>query len=147
MPQYSSRLMKWRFGPPDFTQSNVQAPVPEVCPPLPVCTQASTLPQTQYFAVPDDLYVYREEDLAADPPPAQEYGYGLASSASPPPSVALQSAEEGSEVFSSDDDEADEFLPVCPLRQLNNPECVFAYLSSGLENTGKRLVPLAKLLP
>ena len=118
IPQYSSRLMKWRFGPPDPTQSNVQAPVLEVCPPLPVCTQASILPHTQYFAVPDDLYVYRDEDLAADPPPAQEYGYELASSASPPPYVAPQSPEERSEGFSSDDDDADEFMPVCPRWQL-----------------------------
>ena len=53
------------------TQSNVQPPVLSVCSPLPVCTQESTVPQTQYFAVPDD-----------------------------------------------------ELLPVCPLWQLNNPECV-----------------------
>ena len=61
-----------RLALPTFpTQSSVQPPVPAVCSPLPVCTQESTVPQTQYFAVPDD-----------------------------------------------------EFLPVCPLWQLNNPECV-----------------------
>ena len=61
-----------RLELPTFpTQSNVQPPVLSVCSPLPVCTQESTVPQTQYFAVPDD-----------------------------------------------------ELLPVCPLWQLNNPECV-----------------------
>ena len=61
-----------RLELPTFpTQSSVQPPVLAVCSPLPVCTQESTVPQTQYFAVPDD-----------------------------------------------------EFLPVCPLWQLNNPECV-----------------------
>ena len=61
-----------RLALPTFpTQSSVQPPVLAVCSPLPVCTQESTVPQTQYFAVPDD-----------------------------------------------------ELLPVCPLWQLNNPECV-----------------------
>ena len=61
-----------RLGLPTFpTQSSVQPPVLAVCSPLPVCTQESTVPQTQYLTVPDD-----------------------------------------------------EFLPVCPLWQLNNPECV-----------------------
>lgn len=61
-----------RLELPTFpTQSSVQPPVLAVCSPLPVCTQESTGPQTQYFAAPDD-----------------------------------------------------EFLPVCPLWQLNNPECV-----------------------
>ena len=53
------------------TQDSAQAPVLEVRPPLPVYTQEPTLPQTQFFAVPDDLYVYRDDDLAADSPPAQ----------------------------------------------------------------------------
>ena len=61
-----------RLALPTFpTQSSVQPPVLAICSPLPVCTQESTVPQTEYFAVPDD-----------------------------------------------------EFLPVCPLWQLNNPECV-----------------------
>ena len=61
-----------RLALPTFpTQSSVQPPVLAVCSPLPVCTQESTVPQTQYLTVPDD-----------------------------------------------------EFLPVCPLWQLNNPECV-----------------------
>ena len=34
------------------------------------------------------------------------------------------------EVFSSDVDEDDELLPVCPLWQLNNPECVAARISA-----------------
>jgi hypothetical protein len=39
------------------TQSSVESALePEVCPPLLACTQESILPQTQYFAVPDDLY-------------------------------------------------------------------------------------------
>ena len=33
------------------------------------------------------------------------------------------------EVFSSDDEEDDELLPVCPLWQLNNPECVASRIS------------------
>ena len=93
--------------PEYFTQSGVQAPH-EVCPPPPVCPQESTLPQTQYFAVPDDLYVYRDDDLAAVSPPAQGYDYGLASSVSPLPPASPQSAEERSDVYSSEDDKADE---------------------------------------
>ena len=90
------------------TQGSAQAPVLEVCPPLPVCPQESTLPQTQYFAVPDDLYVYRNDAPAADSPPAQGCGSGLASNVSPLAPASPQSAEERSEVYSSDEDEAEE---------------------------------------
>ena len=100
--------MSWNELPEYFTQSGVQAPH-EVCPPPPVCPQESTLPQTQYFAVPDDLYVYRDDDLAAVSPPAQGYDYGLASSVSPLPPTSPQSAEELFDVYSSEEDEAEEF--------------------------------------
>ena len=75
----------WNELPKLSTQSSVQAPVLEVRPPLPVCPPAAGLHQTQYFAVSDDVYCYKGEDLAADSPPAQGYGYGLASSVSPLP--------------------------------------------------------------
>ena len=100
--------MSWNGLPEYFTQSSAQAPVLEVSPPLPVCPQAAALHQTQYFAVPDDLYVYRDDDLATDSPPAQGCGYGLASSVSPLPSASPQSAEERSDEYSSEDDEAEE---------------------------------------
>jgi hypothetical protein len=66
------------------------------------------LHRTHYFAVPDDVYFYQCEDLAADPLPAQGYGYGLASNVSSLPSVSPQSAEERSETYSSEDDEAED---------------------------------------
>ena len=98
--------------PEYFTQSGVQAPVHEVCPPPPVCPQESTLPQAQYFAIPDDLNVYRDDAPAADSPPAQGCGFGLASNVSPLAPASPQPAEERSEVYSSDEAEAEEF-PVC----------------------------------
>jgi hypothetical protein len=68
------------------------------------------LPQTQYFAVPDDLYVYRADDMTAESPPTQgcSSGYGLARNVSPLAPASPYPAEERSDVYSSEDDEAEE---------------------------------------
>ena len=65
--------------------------------------------QILYFAVPDDVYRYKCEALAADSPPAQGCGFGLFSEVSSLSSVLMQSADERLETCSSEDEEAEDF--------------------------------------